>query len=126
MSAKKVKPTEAEIEILSVLWEIGPATVREVHSQLIKVREVGYTTVLKLMQIMTEKGFVVRDESQRSHVYRPKQKAETVKKSLLSDLITRVFSGSTSSLVMQAISSKKATPSQLAKMKELLDELEGE
>lgn len=122
----KHRPTDSEVEILSVLWNNGPSTVREVHSELIKHRDVGYTTVLKLMQLMTEKGLVVRDESQRSHVYRPKQKAEAMQRRIVSDLISRVFAGSTEKLVMRALSAKETTPEQLSQIRQMLDELEGE
>ena len=126
MAGKSQKPTTSEIEILSVLWENGPMTVREVHSELAHHRDVGYTTILKLMQIMTEKGLVVRDESKRSHVYRPRQKAETTQKNIVKDLISRVFSGSTEKLVMRALSTKQTTPDQIAQIRKMLDELEGE
>ncbi len=123
---EKQRPTESEIEILSVLWTLGPATVRDVHTELVKSREVGYTTVLKLMQIMTEKDLLVRDESNRSHIYRPKQKAETTQQSIIRGVIDRVFSGSTEQLVMQALSTKKATPEQIAQIREMLDKIEEE
>lgn len=123
---EKQRPTESEIEILSVLWNLGPATVRDVHTALAKSREVGYTTVLKLMQIMTEKDLLVRDESNRSHIYRPKQKAETMQRCIIRGVIDRVFSGSTEQLVMQALSTKKATPEQIAQIREMLDKIEEE
>jgi predicted transcriptional regulator len=126
MTGKKQKPTDSEVEILSVLWENGPATVREVHSKLIKLRDVGYTTTLKMMQIMFEKGLLVRDESQRSHIYRPRQKAETLQKNIVKDVISRVFSGATDKLVMQALSAKPTTPEQIAKIRQMLDQLEEE
>lgn len=118
------KPTEAEQEILQVLWSLKKATVREVHTELSKRRDVGYTTVLKLMQIMTEKSLLVRDASQRSHVYQAKQKAETTQQQLLKDFMGRVFGGSTDQLVMQALSNKKATPEDLAKIQDILDSME--
>lgn len=120
------QPTEAEIQILSVLWKIGPATVREVHTQLSTRREMGYTTVLKLMQIMAEKGLLLRDESQRSHVYRPKQKPEAMQKRIVRDVITKVFSGSTEQLVLRALTAKRATPDQIAEIRKMLDDLEQE
>ena len=122
--AKIPKPTESEIEILSVLWEHGPVTVREVYTQLNKRRIIGYTTVLKLMQIMTEKGLLLRDESQRSHIYRPKQKPEAMQQSIVRDVVVKVFSGSTERLVLQALSSRKATPQQIAEIQRMLTEIE--
>ena len=123
---EKQRPTESEIEILSVLWNAGPATVRDVHTELVKGREVGYTTLLKLMQIMTEKGLLVRDESNRSHVYRPKQRAEMMQRSIVRGVIDKVFSGATEQLVLQALSTKKATPEQIAQIREMLDQIQGE
>lgn len=124
MADRKQRPTASEVEILSVLWANGPSTVRDVHTELEQNRDIGYTTVLKLMQIMSEKGLLLRDESQRSHIYRPKQKAEATQRSLVKDMLTRVFSGSTEKLVMQALSAKKATPNELAQIRRMLDELE--
>lgn len=123
---KLPRPTESEVEILRVLWDQGPATVRAVHTELAEARTIGYTTVLKLMQIMTEKGLLLRDESQRSHVYRPKQKPEAMQRHIVRDVITKVFSGSTEQLVMRALSSKPATPTQIAEIRKMLDELEQE
>lgn len=120
------QPTDAEVQILSVLWEKGPVTVREVHTELCKAREVGYTTVLKHMQIMTEKGLLLRDESQRSHVYRPRQKPEAMQRSIVRNLIAKVFSGSTEQLVLRALTAKRATPDQIAEIRKMLDELEQE
>ena len=110
--------------ILSVLWTNGPSTVREVHDQLKKSRSIGYTTVLKLMQIMFEKNLLLRDDSQRSHVYRPRQKAEKTQKTLVKHMLSRVFSGSVENLVVQALSAKKATPEELAQIRRMLDEME--
>lgn len=125
MTGKRQRPTDAEIEILSVLWQNGPTTVREVHTKLANRRDVGYTTVLKQMQIMTERGLLIRDESERSHVYRPKQKAETTQRGIVKDVIARVFSGSTDQLVMRALSATKATPEQIAQIRKMLDDMEG-
>ena len=119
-----VRPTESEQEILNVLWDLGEATVRQIHTKLAEDRDIGYTTVLKLMQIMTEKGLLVRDQSQRSHVYRAKHAAETTQQQLLKDFMARVFGGSTEKLVMQALSNKKATPQELAKIQKILDKME--
>ena len=124
MTGKQERPTESEVEILSVLWKQGPATVRDVHTELQKNRDVGYTTVLKLMQIMFEKGLLLRDDSQRSHIYRARQKAEKTQKTLLKHMLSRVFSGSVEDLVVQALSAKKATPEELSKIRRMLDELE--
>lgn len=122
---KAPRPTDAELDILNVLWELGASTVRDVHSVLSRSRDVGYTTVLKLMQIMWEKGLVVRDESQRSHIYKPKQREATTQKQLVRDLAQRAFGGSTEKLVMQALSSQKASPEELAEIRRMLDDLEG-
>ena len=105
MSPQNTRPTEGELDILNVLWELGPATVRQVHTELAKQRDVGYTTVLKLMQIMTDKGLLKRDESQRSHVYKVKQKQSSTQRQLVKDLMTRAFGGSPEKLVMQALAS---------------------
>jgi len=122
---KLPRPTDAELDILSVLWERGACTVRDVHSTLSEWRDVGYTTVLKLLQIMTDKGLVVRDESQRSHVYRARQRETTTQKQLVRDLVKRAFGGSTEKLVMQALSSQKASTEELAEIRRMLDELDG-
>ena len=122
---KQPLPTDAELDILRVLWDRGPATVREVFETLNPTRDVGYTTVLKLMQIMAEKGLVERDESQRSHVYRAAAPAEKTQKQLVSDLLDRAFAGSTEQLVLQALSSKKASREEIEQIRKLLDQLEG-
>jgi len=122
---KRVRPTDAELEILRVLWENGPNTVRAVHEELSRSRELGYTTVLKLLQIMTDKGLVVRDESQRSHVYRARHKQEQTQRHLVSDLLARAFGGSAEKLVAQALRSRKVSAEQLAEIRKLLDDLEG-
>jgi predicted transcriptional regulator len=116
------RPTDAELAILGVLWDCGPSTVREVHEKL--AGDVGYTTVLKLLQIMTEKDLVLRDESQRAHVYAAARSREETQGSLVSDLIARAFDGSASKLVMQALSSRNATPEELSAIRQLLDKLE--
>lgn len=118
------KPTEAELAILKVLWQRGPSTVREVTEHLQDERGTGYTTALKLMQIMTEKGLVKRDESERSHVYTAVATAETTQRQLLGDLLERVFSGSAQQLVMQALSTKRASKAELAEIRSLIDTLE--
>ena len=124
MSATLPKPTDAELAILRVLWELGPSTVRRIQQVLDRARPTGYTTVLKLLQIMTEKGLVRRDESERSHVYRARLSEGQTQQQLLGDLLDRAFAGSTSRLVMQALSSRKASPEELAEIRRMLDEWE--
>ncbi len=125
MSEEKLpRPTDAELAILRVLWERGACTVREVHEALQDGS--GYTTILKLMQIMTEKGLVVRDESQRAHIYRPRATQQKTQRQLVTDLVDRAFGGSTAQLAMQALSSKKTSPEELAELRRLLDSLEQE
>ena len=119
-------PTDAELAILRVLWNRGPSTVRQVHDLIIDEQPIGYTTVLKLMQIMTEKGLVVRDERQRAHIYRTRLTQQRTQRQLLADLLDRAFEGSAPKLVMQALTSKKASPDELAAIRQLLDRLEGE
>lgn len=118
------KPTEAELAILSVLWKRGSATVREVFEDLKDQRAVGYTTVLKMLQIMIEKGLVLRDETQRSHIYRSAIGEEQTQRQLVRDLLTRAFGGSARKLVMQALAAKKASPEELREIRKLLDEME--
>lgn len=117
------RPTDAELRILQILWANGPSTVRQVHD-LLKKRDIGYTTVLKLLQIMSEKNLVTRDESQRSHVYQARQKAEQTQRSLVRDLVTKAFGGSTNQLVLQALQAKNVSAKELAEIRELLDQLE--
>lgn len=119
------RPTDAELAILRVLWRRGPCTVRQVHDVLSAEKPTGYTTILKFMQIMTEKGLLLRDESRRSHVYRPQVSAEQTQQQLVGDLLERAFEGSAQRLVMQALSTKKVTPEKLAQIRALLDEIEG-
>jgi predicted transcriptional regulator len=114
------------LAILRVLWERGESTVREVHTELAPVTAIGYTTVLKLMQIMTEKGLVVRDESERAHVYRPRLTEQKTQRQLVGDLLDRAFGGSASKLVVQALAARKADPEELAQIRQLLDELNEE
>lgn len=120
-----VRPTGAELEILGVLWERGASTVREVHDRLTRGRDLGYTTVLKLLQIMAEKGLVRRDETQRAHVYAARIPAEQTQRQLLGDLLERAFGGSAELLVQQALSSKKTSPAEISRIRAYLDELEG-
>jgi predicted transcriptional regulator len=117
------QPTNAELAILRVLWRDGPSTVREVHDQL-EERGVGYTTVLKLLQIMTDKGLVRRDESARSHIYRAESLEKDVKRRLVSDLLDRAFEGSAASLVMHALETQPASADDLAQIRSLLNALD--
>lgn len=121
---KPVQPTEAELAILRVLWDRGPSTVREVTTALADERGTGYTTALKLLQIMAEKGLVRRNESARSHVYEPSVPAETTRRRLVDDLLDKAFGGSAQKLVMQALASKRASREELAEIRRLLDQLE--
>ncbi len=118
MKPSPPKPTDAELGILQVLWKGGPATVKEVQENL--GGDTGYTTVLKFLQIMIEKGLVLRDESQRAHVYRAAQSEDETQRQLVSGLVTRAFGGSLSKLVLHALSAKKASPGELAEIRRLL------
>lgn len=120
------RPTDAELGILRVLWRRGPSTVRQVHADLERRSPTGYTTVLKLMQIMTEKGLVERDESQRAHVYVARLPEEQTLGQLVGDLLDRAFEGSSSRMVMRALESRPATRAELAEIRRLLDSMEGE
>jgi predicted transcriptional regulator len=115
------KPTEAEIDILQVLWRRGPSTVREVHAAL--GARTGYTTVLKLMQIMSEKGLLLRDERGRTHVYRPAQAETQMQRRLAGELMNKAFGGSARKLVAAALSSRRATPAELDEIRKLIDEM---
>ena len=118
------RPTEAELAILRVLWDRGPSTVREVTEALQVERGTGYTTALKLLQIMTDKGLVQRDESSRAHAYAAVASAETTQRQLVRNLLDRAFGGSARQLVLQALSAKRATRGELAEIRRLLDEFE--
>ena len=124
------RPTDAELAILRVLWSRGPSTVRAVHDELARTRPpgyarpAGYTSVLKVMQIMTAKGLVARDEARRTHVYRAAAPREQTQRQLLTHLLERAFEGSASKLVMQALSSKRTSREELARIRELLDNFE--
>lgn len=120
------RPTDAELEILKVLWQHGPSTVREVFDALSGTRTTGYTTVLKLMQIMSEKGLVTRDETERAHVYHARLREDETQRQLVGDLLVRAFDGSAKKLVMQALSSEKASAEELSEIRRMLDELEGD
>ena len=125
MATKQHRPTKLELTILRVLWEKGPGSVREIQARLSESRETGYTTALKMLQIMTEKGLVDRDESVRPQIYRAKFSQEKTQKQLLQDLIQRAFGGSVKALVMQAVSTKKSSPEDLDDIEKLLDRFEG-
>ena len=120
------QPTPAELSILRVLWKQGPSTVRDVHEALQDDRATGYTTTLKLLQIMTEKGLVTRQEVGRAHVYRARQSEEQAQRRIVGDLLDRVFDGAAQKLVMHALASRKASAEELAEIRRLLDEIEGE
>ena len=127
MSAPKmIKPTESELEILQILWTKGLATVREVHEELSGTKDVGYTTTLKLMQIMNEKGIVKRDDSMRTHVYQAAVNKENTQKHLLSKMIDSLFGGSSTQLVIQALGEHKASPEELEKIQALLNNLKNQ
>jgi BlaI family penicillinase repressor len=118
------KPTAAELQILQVLWERGPSTVREVHDALQEEKALGYTTVLKLMQIMTAKGLVRRNEDQRAHVYEAQQPAEKTKRQLAADMLERVFDGSARELMLHALAVQRSSRQEIEELRNLLDEHE--
>ncbi len=150
MSRKKSPgPTDRELAILGVLWDRGPSTVREVHEALDQDVQTGYTTTLKLMQIMIEKGLLMREDGEspesagsrvtghesrqdapaanrRGHVYRPTLSEERTQKDLIQDLLDRVFAGSAAKLVMRALAARKVSPKELTRIREMLDQIEGE
>ena len=117
---KPLKPTDAELAILRVLWQRGPSTVKEVQRVLEATRRTGYTTVLKFMQIMVEKGLLIRDESPFAHVYQARTPQEHTERTLVADLLERAFDGSTSRLMLRALAAKKATPEELAEIRRIL------
>ena len=120
-----LKPTESELEILQVLWQHGPSTVRFVHEELSKTKDVGYTTTLKLMQIMAEKGMLQADKASRSHVYQPLLQEEDTQRRLLDRFLDTTFRGSAMKLVMQALGNHQASKEELDEIRDLLDKLEG-
>jgi predicted transcriptional regulator len=126
MPPKPPRPTEGELAILRVLWDGGPATVREILQTLNETKQTGYTTALKLLQIMTEKGLVERDESVRPQIYRPSCPREQTQRQLVRDLLHRAFGGSVRTLVLQALATGKSSPEELAAMEKLLDRMEGD
>ncbi|HWB86513.1 MAG TPA: BlaI/MecI/CopY family transcriptional regulator [Bryobacteraceae bacterium] len=122
MATDPPRPTDAELEILTVLWSIGPATVRDVHTAISRRRPAQYSTILKFMQIMAEKGLVRRDEKQRAHIYQAARPREWTQRQLAGDLLNRAFSGSAKALLMGALSARKASKEELAELRKLLDE----
>lgn len=120
---KTSKPTESEIEILSILWDRKMATVREVHEELLKTKDAGYTTTLKLMQIMFEKGLVTRDDSSKTHIYKPFVNKEKTQKQFLNKMIDSLFSGSSTELVLRALGNKNTSDEELDKIQGLIKEL---
>ncbi len=126
MRSSAPKPTDSELAILRVLWLRGPSSVRDVHEVLSRSHTTGYTTVLKMLQIMTDKGLVVRDETSRAHVYEATLSRESTQMGLLQDLLDKAFDGSAQRLVMRALTEAKTSPEELAEIRKLLDELEGE
>ncbi len=117
------RPTDAELAILRILWDRGSATVREVHEQLPDSEERSYTTTLKFMQIMTDKGLVVRNTEQRTHIYKAAHPPEQTRKRLVNDLINRAFNGSAANLILNALNSKQTSPEELKEIRSLLDQL---
>jgi predicted transcriptional regulator len=115
------RPTDAELAILRVLWDRGPSTVRQVHDALARDRQAAYTTALKLLQIMTEKGLVERDERDRTHIYRARLSEETTQRQLVRDLLDRAFGGSAGKLVMQALAARRASAEELRDIRKAID-----
>jgi len=122
-TTKYIKPTESELEILTVLWERGLASVREVHEELARTKDVGYTTTLKLMQIMNEKGLVKRDASVKTHIYQAAVSKEKTQKHLLGKMIEGLFGGSSTQLVIQALGNHTASKEELDEIQKLLNDL---
>ena len=124
--AKRPKPTDAELAILGVLWQRGPSTVREVHEELERSREVRYTTTLKQMQLMHEKGLVERDESNRAHLYQPAEPEESALRRVAGDMLDRVFGGSAEKLVMHAVKAGEVSDAELRRIRQMLERMENE
>lgn len=119
-----IKPTAGELEILRVLWDRGPSTVREVHEELSRRKAVGYTTVLKLLQIMAAKGMVTRNENQRAHVYEARRPADETKRELADDVLQRVFGGSASQLMLHALEGRRTSREEIEELRRMLDDYE--
>ncbi|MBG9377433.1 BlaI/MecI/CopY family transcriptional regulator [Panacibacter sp. DH6] len=122
-SNKQIKPTEGELEILQVLWDKGSATVRDVHEHICQYKDSGYTTTLKLMQIMFEKGLVKRDDSSKTHVYKPNVSREKTQQQMLGKMVDSLFGGSASQLVMQALGNAQPSKAELEEIQQLLNNL---
>ncbi len=122
MGRLRPRPTDSELAILRILWDRGPSTVRQVHDALADTRDTGYTTTLKLMQIMADKGLVRRNESARTHVYAAAAPEAHTQRQLVRDLVDRAFGGSAAALVMQALNAEGATPDELREIRKLLDD----
>ena len=122
MGRLRPRPTDTELAILRILWDRGPSTVRQVHDALAGTRDTGYTTTLKLMQIMADKGLVTRNESARTHVYAPAATEMQTQRQLVKDLVDRAFAGSAAALVMQALNAEGATPDELREIRKLIDD----
>ena len=125
MAASPPRPTDAELELLHILWERGASTVRDLHEQIASRRPTQYTTVLKQLQVMAEKGIVIRNEDQRAHVYEPTKTRAWTQQRLAGDLLTKAFDGSARSLMMGALSARRTSKVELAELRALLDEYEG-
>jgi predicted transcriptional regulator len=125
MTTKEIRPTKLELAILRVLWQAGPRSVREIQGILNETKPTGYTTVLKMLQIMTEKGLVDRDETTRPQIYRARYSQEQTQRHLVRDLMQRAFGGSVKALVMQALATKKSSQADLEAIEKLLDRIEG-
>ena len=121
---KQQPPTDREIQILQILWNESPGTVRSVNEQMNKRQKTGYTTTLKLMQIMTEKGLLICDKSNFQHTYKPAKSEEKTQKQVVGDVLEKVFAGSAEKLVMRALSAKKVSPEELTKIKKMIDKME--
>jgi BlaI family transcriptional regulator, penicillinase repressor len=119
------RPTDGELQILGILWELGPSPVRDIHQRLEAERGTNYSTTVKMLAVMLEKGLVKRDEQAQPHVYRPVMSRKTAGQKLLGELIDKVYEGSTMSLVLQALSSTQATKEELDSVRQLLDKMEG-
>ncbi len=122
MGRSRPRPTDSELAILTILWERGPSTVRQVHEALADERDTGYTTTLKLMQIMADKGLVTRNESARTHVYAAMASEQQTQRQLVKDLVDRAFGGSAAALVLQALNAEGASPAELREIRKLLDD----
>jgi BlaI family transcriptional regulator, penicillinase repressor len=120
----KIQPTPSELEILHILWSRGPSTVREIHDVMSESKDLGYTSALKLLQIMTTKGLVTRAEEQRAHVYEAALPAEKTKQQMAADVLQRVFRGSASQLMQHALSGKRSSKKEIDEIRQLLDEYE--